>query len=356
METDFKEYVRLLEDLIATPSFSGEEEKTAGIIHDFFRSKSIEVRQIKNNIVAYNQYFDPEKPTILLNSHHDTVKPNSSWKKDPLTPIVVDGRLYGLGSNDAGGPLVALMAAFMHNYTNDQLAFNLALATTAEEETSGRNGIMAVLPELPPIDFAIVGEPTSLDMAVAEKGLMVLDCIAHGKSGHAARNEGDNAIYRALDDIVWFRDYRFGQVSAMLGEIKMTVTMIESGTQHNVVPDNCRFVVDIRSTDVLSNDEILEIIRENVRCEVIPRSLRLQPSGLPENHLLYKCAKDLKVKTYGSPTISDQALMSFPSVKIGPGDSARSHTADEYLELKELEDGIDLYIRLLEAINRRVKN
>lgn len=356
METDFKEYVRLLEDLIATPSFSGEEEKTAGIIHDFFRSKSIDVRQIKNNIVAYNQHFDPEKPTILLNSHHDTVKPNSSWKKDPFTPVVVDGRLYGLGSNDAGGPLVALMAAFIHNFTNDQLAFNLVLAATAEEETSGRNGVMAVLPELPPIDFAIVGEPTSLDMAVAEKGLMVLDCIAHGKSGHAARNEGDNAIYRALDDIVWFRDYRFGQVSAMLGEIKMTVTMIESGTQHNVVPDNCRFVVDIRSTDVLSNDEILEIIKENVRCEVIPRSLRLQPSGLPENHLLYQCAKDLKIKTYGSPTISDQALMSFPSVKIGPGDSARSHTADEYLELKELEDGIDLYIRLLETINRHVKN
>ncbi len=356
MQVDFKEYVQLLEHLIATPSISGQEDKTAIIIHDFLAGKSIPVKQLKNNIIARNKHFDPAKPTILLNSHHDTVKPNSSWKKDPFTPVVVDGKMFGLGSNDAGGPLASLIAAFVHNYDRENLSYNLIIAATAEEETSGAHGIISVLPELPEIEFAIVGEPTCLDMAVAEKGLMVLDCIAHGKSGHAARNEGDNAIYKAMEAIRWFKEYKFEKVSAMLGEIKMTVTMIEAGTQHNVVPDACRFVVDIRSTDVLSNDEVLAIIKNAVQCEVIPRSLRLQPSGLPEGHVLYQCAKDLKIKTYGSPTLSDQALMAFPSVKIGPGDSARSHTADEYLELKELEAGIESYIKMLDYLNNPAVN
>jgi acetylornithine deacetylase len=347
MKSAPEEYIALLEKLIATPSVSREEAKTADLIREFFAIKSIELQRIQNNVIVRNKHFDPEKPTILLNSHHDTVKPNASWKKDPFTPVVVDGKLYGLGSNDAGGPLVALIAAFMEYYDQENLKYNLIMAATAEEEISGRNGIELVLPELGEIDFAIVGEPTKLEMAVAEKGLMVLDCTAKGRSGHAARGEGVNAIYKAMKDISWFQKFGFEKSSEMLGDVRMSVTVINAGTQHNVVPDACKFVVDIRSTDCYTNEEILDIIGEHVECDVSSRSTRLQPTGLPDGHILRKCAKDLNIKTFGSPTLSDQALMPFPSVKIGPGDSARSHTADEYIGIREVRDGIDLYIKLL---------
>lgn len=350
MNTTSEEYIALLEDLIATPSLSKEEKKTATIIEDFFCSISIETRRIQNNIIVKNKYFDESKPTVLLNSHHDTVKPNASWKKDPFTPVVVDGKLYGLGSNDAGGCLVSLIAAFVHYHDHQELKYNLILAATAEEEISGRNGVELILPELGSIDLAIVGEPTLLQMSIAEKGLMVLDCRAKGQSGHAARDEGVNAIYKALKDIEWFQNHKFDRSSELLGDIKISVTVIKAGTQHNVVPDECHFVVDVRSTDAYSNDEILNIINENVSCEVVPRSKRLQASGLPFDHVLLKCAKELQLKTYGSPTLSDQALMPFPSIKIGPGDSARSHTADEYVGIYEIQDGIDLYKKLLKKI------
>jgi acetylornithine deacetylase len=350
MDKNSGDYIQLLEKLVETPSFSREEDKTAWILNDFFSSKSIETLCLKNNVISRNKHFDPGKPTILLNSHHDTVKPSASWKKDPFTPVVVDGKFYGLGSNDAGASLVGLIAAFVHYYESQNLKYNLVLAATAEEEISGKDGVELVLPELGSIDFAIVGEPTNLKMAVAEKGLMVLDGIAKGKGGHAARDEGDNAIYKAIRDIEWFQNYKFDKPSDKLGDVKMSVTVINAGSQHNVVPDECRFVVDIRSTDVYSNEEILSVIKQNVTSEVTARSTRLQPSGLDKDHLLFDVAKKLKLDTFGSPTLSDQALMPFPSVKIGPGDSARSHTADEYIYLKEIGDGIQLYINLLKTI------
>lgn len=350
MKISAEEYIILLEKLIATPSPSKEEHKTAQLIQEFFASKSINTNRIKNNIIATNKYFDPERPTILLNSHHDTVKPNASWEKDPFTPVVVDGKLYGLGSNDAGGALVCLIAAFITYYDKKDLKYNLILAATSEEEISGKNGIEFILPELGDVEFAVVGEPTNLEMAVAEKGLMVLDCLTKGKSGHAARNEGENAIYKAIKDIRWFQDYRFDNISETLGEIIMSVTLINAGIQHNVIPDVCRFVVDIRSTDTYSNEKILEIIRGHVSCEVIPRSTRLQASGLPKGHILLKYAAELEIKTFGSPTLSDQALMPFPSVKIGPGDSSRSHTADEYIGIQEIKEGIGLLIHILKKL------
>ena len=350
MEAQTDLYINLLKRLIETPSLSKEEALTAGIIQDFFKSKSIDTERIKNNILARNKFFDPKKPTILLNSHHDTVKPNASWKKDPFLPLVIDRKLYGLGSNDAGASLVSLISTFIQFYDQKNLKYNLILAATAEEEISGKDGVELVLPQLGKIDFAIVGEPTQLNMAITEKGLMVLDCISKGRSGHAARDEGDNAIYKALGDIEWFSEYKFERISAFLGAVKMSVTVINAGTQHNVIPDECRFVVDVRSTDSYSNDEILETIKKHVSCEVIPRSQRLQASGLPENHILKQIAKELKIKTFGSPTLSDQALMPFPSIKIGPGDSARSHTADEYIEIDEIKDGIEVYIRLLKKL------
>jgi len=352
MKTNAEEFIALLEKLIATPSFSREEANTALILQKFFATKSIESNRIRNNVIVKNLHYDDAKPTILLNSHHDTVRPNSSWRKDPFTPTVLNGKLYGLGSNDAGGPLVALIAAFLELYDQKDMNYNILLAATAEEEVSGNNGVELVLPKLGRIEFAIVGEPTRMQMATAEKGLMVLDCVAHGKAGHAARNEGENAIYKAMQDIAWFRDYQFEPISNLLGEVKMSVTIIEAGSQHNVVPDQCKFVVDVRSTDVYTNEEILDIIQANIRSEVVPRSTRLQPSGLPKDHLLLQCAAELELKTFGSPTLSDQALMSFPSIKIGPGDSARSHTADEFIEIQEIIEGIVGYKNLLNKIIR----
>lgn len=343
-------YIALLKDLISTPSYSREEENTAKIIADFFSMRSINTKKIKNNVIVKNKYFDESLPTILLNSHHDTVKPNSSWDKDPFTPIHINGKLYGLGSNDAGGCLVSLIASFIHFYERKNLKYNLLLVASAEEEISGKDGIELVLRELAEIDFAIVGEPTSLKMAIAEKGLMVLDCESIGISGHAARGEGKNAIYMAMKDIDWFRSYKFDKSSSILGETRMSVTMINSGTNHNVVPDTCKFVVDVRSTDAYSNEEVLEIIKQHVECDVTARSTRLQSSGLLSDHVLRKVAFNLGITTFGSPTLSDQALMPFPSVKIGPGDSARSHTADEYIEVIEIEEGIGIYINILDKV------
>ncbi len=344
------EYIDLLKKLIETPSLSKDENETAQTINEFLSEKSIETQRVQNNIIARIKHFNPAKPTILLNSHHDTVKPNISWTRDPFSPMIENGMLFGLGSNDAGGCLVSLIAAFVDFYNLENLNFNLILAASAEEEISGKNGIELILPQLGEIDFAIVGEPTLLNMAIAEKGLMVLDCISKGKSGHAARDEGENAIYNAIDDINWFRNFQFEKTSSVLGDIKMSVTIVNAGSQHNVVPDACNFVVDVRSTDAYSNHEILKIINDHVNCEVIPRSTRLQPSGISESHILRKCAEEMGIKTYGSPTLSDQALMPFPSIKIGPGDSARSHSADEYIGIDEVEAGIKLYIKLLKKL------
>jgi len=343
--------IGLLKDLISTPSFSKEEDKTADIIYNFLTDKnSIPAKRKLNNVWAYNKYYDPALPTILLNSHHDTVKPNSGWTKDPFTAEETDGKLFGLGSNDAGGCLVSLIGLFMRFYDVKDMKYNLCLAATAEEEISGTNGIEVVLPELGKIDFAIVGEPTKMDLAIAEKGLLVIDCISHGKSGHAAREEGDNAIYRALRNIEWFKSYRFPKVSDLLGEVKMSVTIIKAGTQHNVVPDKCEFTVDIRVNEKYTHGEIIDLIKKNVSCEVNPRSTRLRSSFISKDHPIVKTGIELRRRTYGSPTTSDQALINVPSLKMGPGDSARSHTADEFIYIDEIKEGIDLYIKMLEQI------
>ncbi len=342
--------LELLQKLIATPSLSREEHKTADLIEGFFQEKSIITNRKKNNVWAANKYFDETKPTILLNSHHDTVKANASWTLDPFEPIIKDEKLYGLGSNDAGGALVSLIATFCYFYDNPALKYNLVLAATAEEEISGRDGIELILNNLPPIEFAIVGEPTQMQMAVAEKGLLVLDCTAHGKAGHAARNEGENAIYKALADIRWFQTYQFAKISDTLGAVKMSVTVINAGTQHNVVPDVCTFTVDVRVTEQYSLNEIIEIIHQNTQSEIIPRSVRLKPSGIDHSHPIIQAGLTLGRSTYGSPTLSDQALLRCPSLKIGPGQSERSHTADEFIYLNELNEGIDLYVKLLEKI------
>ena len=343
------EVINLLQQLITIPSISKEEDKTADVIEAFLKGKGIEVNRHLNNVWARNKFFDAAKPTILLNSHHDTVKPNQGYTKDPFKAIIEDGKLYGLGSNDAGGALVSLLATFLHFY-DKPLVNNLIFSATAEEEISGSNGIEAMLPLLGKIDFAVVGEPTQMQLAIAEKGLIVLDCVAHGKSGHAAREEGINAIYQAMPDIEWFTKYSFPKVSNLLGHVKMSVTAMHSGSQHNIVPDTCEFTVDVRVNECYSNEEVLDIISKNVKCDVKARSLRLQPSFISEEHPIVKAGKALGLKVYGSPTLSDRALMPFPSLKAGPGDSARSHIADEFIYLKEIEDGIDLYINMLNKI------
>ena len=346
----FNEALDLLKQLIAIPSLSKEEDKTADLIQTFFQDKGISTQRKGNNIWVKNLHFDVGKPTILLNSHHDTVKPNVGYTKDPFSPEVKEGKLYGLGSNDAGASLVSLIACFLNFYNAPDLNYNLILAATAEEEISGKNGVESILEELGDIDFAIVGEPTLLDLAIAEKGLMVLDCVAIGKSGHAARNEGENAIYKAMKDIEWFRTYRFPQESETLGPVQMSITMINAGQQHNVVPDECKFVVDVRSTDSYSNTQILEIIRAHVKSKVEPRSTRLNPSSIPIDHPIVQAGIALGGRTYGSPTMSDQALMPYPSLKLGVGDSARSHTADEFVFIHEIEEGIEFYIKLLKQV------
>jgi acetylornithine deacetylase/succinyl-diaminopimelate desuccinylase-like protein len=344
--------INLLEQLIAIPSFSKEEDKTATVIEEFLKSRGIVVHRKGNNVWAVNEKFNAALPTILLNSHHDTVKPNSQYTRDPFKPEIIDGKLFGLGSNDAGGPLVSLISAFVHFYHDSNLKYNLALAATAEEEISGTGGVESVWDQLPKIDFAIVGEPTLCNMAIAEKGLMVLDCVAHGKAGHAAREEGVNAIYEAMRDIEWIRSYKFPRTSVTLGDVKMTVTIINAGRQHNVVPAECAFTIDVRVTDQYTLEEVLEVIQHNVKSIVTPRSLRMRSSGIDSNHSLVKAAKKMGLELYGSPTTSDQALIPVPSVKIGPGDSARSHSADEFIYVDEIAKGIDTYIRLIEEVVR----
>lgn len=345
-----QESISLLRDLIRIPSFSKEENQTADAIERFLQQRGVRTYRKVNNVWAYNKFFDPAKPTILLNSHHDTVKPNTGYTRNPFSPDVEDGILYGLGSNDAGGCLVSLIATFLYFYSQEELRYNFCLAATAEEEISGINGLESVIPDLGSLDFAIVGEPTLMQLAVAERGLMVLDCVAHGKAGHAARDEGDNAIYKALRDIEWFITYRFPKESEEFGPIKMSVTVIHAGSQHNVVPATCEFVVDVRVTDVYRNEEVLEIIRDHVQCEVTPRSVRLKPSFIPKDHPVVQAGLALGRTTYGSPTTSDQALLDIPSLKLGPGDSARSHMADEFINLVEIDEGIRLYIDILEKV------
>ncbi len=343
-----QESISLLKELISIPSFSKEEDKTADLIQQFLQSKDFDPERTGNNVWLKCSDFDDSKPTVLLNSHHDTVKPNPGYSRDPFLAEELETKLFGLGSNDAGGCLVSLIATFLHFEEQvEDLPFNLVFAASAEEEISGKNGISSILEEMPKIDFAIVGEPTLLNLAIAEKGLMVLDCLAKGKAGHAARNEGVNAIYEALGDIKWFETFQFLEQSSSLGPIKMTVAQIEAGQQHNVVPAECRYVVDVRTTDAYTNEETLEIIQSKIRGEAKARSTRLNPSGVKPNHPIIEAAKALEIETYGSPTLSDQALMPFESVKFGPGDSARSHMADEYIYRDEIEKGIRAYIDLL---------
>jgi len=346
----YTQAVELLKQLIAIPSFSREENLTADLIEIFLKDKGIQTHRKLNNIWAWNKHFDPAKPTILLNSHHDTVKPNSGYTRDPFAATVEDGKLYGLGSNDAGGCLVSLINVFLYFHDRENLKYNFCLATTAEEEISGVNGLELIIPELGKLDFGIVGEPTLMQLAIAEKGLMVLDCTTHGKAGHAAREEGENAIYKALTDIEWFRNYRFPKESEVFGPVKMSVTIINAGSQHNVVPASCVFTVDVRVTDAYRNEEVLEIIRQHVSCDVKPRSIRLKPSKIDKDHPIVQAGIKLGRTTYGSPTTSDQSLLDIPSLKVGPGDSARSHTADEFVYVDEIRKGIELYIKMLESI------
>lgn len=340
----------LLKQLIATPSFSGSENKAAQCIEHYLQNEGIPFCRKGNNVWAKNRHFDASKPTILLNSHLDTVQPNTSYTLNPFEAIVKEDKLYGLGSNDAGAALVSLMMVFTHYFNRQHLSYNLIFAATAEEENSGKNGIELILPDLGEINFALVGEPTQMHLAIAEKGLLVLDCSVYGKSGHAARDEGENAFYKALSDIEWFLSYRFPKVSNMLGPVKMSVTQIQSGAQHNVVPDVCSFTVDVRCTDAYTLEQTLDVIRAHVSCEVRPRSMRMRPSSVSKEHPFVQAGIRLGREVYGSPTTSDQALMPFPSLKIGPGDSARSHTADEFICLHEIKEGIELYIRLLDSI------
>ena len=348
--TLFQQAVKLLQELISIPSFSKEEDKTADAIQKFMQSHGITMHRKLNNLWAWNKHFDPAKPTILLNSHHDTVKPNSGYTRNPYDAKIEDGKLYGLGSNDAGGCLVSLIAAFRYFYEKEDLKYNFCLATTAEEEISGINGLELIIPELGQLDFGIVGEPTLMQLAIAERGLMVLDCTAHGKAGHAAREEGENAIYNALPDIEWFRTFKFPKESEVFGPVKMSVTIINAGSQHNVVPASCVFTVDVRVTDAYRNEEVLEIIRQYVKCDVKPRSIRLKPSSIDKNHPIVQAGIALGRTTYGSPTTSDQSLLDIQSIKVGPGDSARSHTADEFVYVDEIREGIELYVEMLERL------
>ncbi len=345
-----EKYIELLKTLISTPSFSREEENAAEIMRSFLSRENIQFEIKKNNTWAFCKYFSKDKPTILLNSHIDTVRPAKGYTKDPFTPTEEGDKLFGLGSNDAGGPLVALLATFIHFYEFRSLPFNLVFAATSEEEISGLNGLQIVLPEIAPIDFAIVGEPTKMELAIAEKGLLVLDCFAHGKSGHAARNEGENALYKAIDDIRKLQNFKFEKSSPVLGEVKISVTQIEAGTQHNVVPDVCHFVVDVRTNEHYLNKDAAEIIAGLIDSEVKPRSFRLNSSGIPEDHPFALLVKNKGIKIYGSPTTSDQAIITCPSVKMGPGDSARSHTANEFIYKSEIIAGIERYIELLSEL------
>ncbi len=341
--------VGLLKKLISIQSYSGEEDKTADLIFDYLKEHGFQPERKINNVWAWSGEKDSSKPTLLLNSHHDTVRATSKWTYNPFVPTEVDGKLIGLGSNDAGAPLVSLLHVFM-NLSEYKQSYNLGFLASAEEETAAKNGVPIVLKELGQVDLGIVGEPTSMDMAIAERGLIVLDCIAHGKGGHAARGEGVNALYKAMEDIEWFRNYDFDKKSEVLGKINMTVTQIAAGTQHNVVPDECSFVVDVRPNEHYSNSEVVEIIKQHVECEVKPRSLNLNASGIDPSHTIVQRGKEMGLRRYGSQTMSDQVHMPFPCIKMGPGDTKRSHTADEFIYLNEIKDGIEIYLELLDGL------
>ena len=340
--------VQLLKKLIATPSVSRNEKDAADIMEQTIRSYGFEPQREANNLWIIDPHYDESRPTLLLNAHIDTVKPVTSWSREPFSPDVEDGVLYGLGSNDCGGGLCSLLQIF-RMLTEKPQSYNLIYLASAEEEVSGKDGITRALPLLPHIDLAIVGEPTGMNPAVAEKGLMVLDVIAHGKSGHAARNEGVNAIYEALDDMRWIRDYKFEKVSEFLGPTKMTLTVVNAGTQHNVIPDKCTMLVDIRTNEFYDNEEVYEFIRQHLKSEVKAHSFRLKSSRIdPEHPLIRKCVA-MGMKPFGSPTLSDQALMHFPSFKLGPGESSRSHSANEFIRISEIRDAIAKYETLLDG-------
>ena len=340
--------VGLLRRLIATPSVSRDEAAAASIVEEELRRCGFEPRREANNVWAVSRHYGEGKPTLLLNAHIDTVKPVASWTRDPFSPDIVDGRLYGLGSNDCGGGLVALMQAFRHLSQAAQ-PYNLVYLASAEEEVSGQNGISRALPLLPGIDMAIVGEPTGMQPAVAEKGLLVVDAVARGRSGHAARGEGVNAIYAALDDIQWLRSYRFERVSPLLGPTLATVTIINAGTQHNVVPDECRFTIDIRTNEYYRNEDVFESLQAKMKSELRARSFRLSSSCISADSPVVRRCVGMGMTPFGSPTLSDQALMPFPSLKLGPGLSARSHSADEFVCIKEIDEAIKAYIKLLDG-------
>jgi acetylornithine deacetylase len=353
----YQDAIALLQQLIATPSFSKEEEKTAVILEHFLTERKVATHSYFNNVWCVNKYYDAEKPSILLNSHHDTVQPNPQYTRNPFEAKIENERIYGLGSNDAGGALVCLLATFLFFHEKNNLKYNVVFVASAEEEISGVNGIEAVwnqeffAPIASKIELAIVGEPTLTNLAIAEKGLLVLDGIAVGKAGHAAREEGENAIYNAIKDIAWFNSFQFPKQSDLLGPVKMSVTVINTENKaHNMVPAQCNFVVDVRVTDAYTHEEILDLIKKNINSQVKPRSMRMRSSKIDGNHPLVQAGLQLGKKTYGSPTTSDQALIPVPSLKCGPGDSARSHTADEFIYLKEIEEGIDVYTSILTQI------
>lgn len=346
------EAIALLERMVAIPSVSRQEEEVADAVEQFLHEKKLSPHRKGNNVWCISAGFDETRPTLLLNAHIDTVKPATSWQHDPFCPTWENEKLYGLGTNDDGASVVSLLQTFRWLYRRPQ-TYNLIFLASCEEEVSGKNGIEAVLPLLPPVDVALVGEPTGMQPAIAEKGLMVLDVTAHGKSGHAARDEGENAIYKALHDIEWFRTYRFPETSPLLGDVKMSVTVIQAGTQHNVVPDTCTFTVDVRSNENYSNKEIYHTICQHTVNEVKARSFRLNSSRIDIHHPLVKRIMEMGRTPFGSPTLSDQALMHFPSLKMGPGQSSRSHTADEYITRHEIEEAIELYIRLLDGLTLR---
>ncbi|MFV0564314.1 MAG: M20 family metallo-hydrolase [Flavobacteriaceae bacterium] len=343
--------ILLLKQLIETPSFSSEENQTAQLIEVWLSQHDIAYTRTKNNVWATNKYFKEGKPTLLLNSHHDTVKPNTAYTKDPFKAIEENGKLYGLGSNDAGGCLVSLMATFAYFYNEKNLKYNLILVASAEEESSGPNGLNSMLPIIPKADVAIVGEPTLMDLAVAEKGLVVFDAVVKGTPSHAAHPNADNAIYNTIKTLQWFRDFKFEKTSETLGNVKLTVTQINAGSQHNVVPADVNLVIDVRVNDAYTNTEIADILQKNAPCSSIkPRSLRLNSSSIPMAHDLVKAGIAMGKKTYGSPTLSDQAVLTCPSLKIGPGDSTRSHSADEFIYINEIKEGIKTYVELLERV------
>ena len=338
--------VELLSELISTPSVSRDEKAAADVLQRKIKEWRLPCKRIGNNLIVAKR-LSKKKPTMLLNAHIDTVKPVETWTRDPFVPTIEDGKLYGLGANDCGGGLVSLLQVFRILSVEKDIPYNIIYVASCEEEVSGQNGFSAVLPELPPIDVAIVGEPTGMNPAIAEKGLMVIDGVAHGKSGHAARNEGVNAINEVLDDLQWLRDYQFRKVSPFLGETRATVTVVHAGTQHNVIPDKVEFVIDVRTNEYYQNEFVFAFLQKHMKSELKARSFRLHSSFFPEDHPLIKRCKRMRMKPYGSPTLSDQALMPFPSFKLGPGESSRSHTADEYIEIDEIHNAIKTYVKLI---------